>query len=328
MFTTYKRRKRNIFTLLTMLLAFAVFVSGCGSQQTSSEKGGEAGGEQKKEATRTIKHVMGETKVPEHPQKVVVLTNEGTEAVLALGIKPVGAVKSWKGEPFYDHIAKEMEGVTVVGDEHQPSLEKIAALKPDLILGNKMRQEKVYQQLSEIAPTVFTEELRGAWKDNFKVYAEALNKKAEGDKVLADWDKRIADIKQKAGDKLSTQVSVVRFMTGKTRIYYKDTFLGMILNEIGFARPALQDKNEFVDEVTKERIPDMDGDVMFYFTYETGDGQASKVEKEWTEDPLWKNLKVVKSGNAHKVDDVIWNTAGGVKAANLLLDDLEKYLLK
>jgi iron complex transport system substrate-binding protein len=327
-FTTYKRRKRNIFTLLTMLLAFAVFVSGCGSQQTSSEKGGEAGGEQKKEATRTIKHVMGETKVPEHPQKVVVLTNEGTEAVLALGIKPVGAVKSWKGEPFYDHIAKEMEGVTVVGDEHQPSLEKIAALKPDLILGNKMRQEKVYQQLSEIAPTVFTEELRGAWKDNFKVYAEVLNKKAEGDKVLADWDKRIADIKQKAGDKLSTQVSVVRFMTGKTRIYYKDTFLGMILNEIGFARPASQDKNEFVDEVTKERIPDMDGDVMFYFTYETGDGQASKVEKEWTEDPLWKNLKVVKSGNAHKVDDVIWNTAGGVKAANLLLDDLEKYLLK
>jgi len=27
------------------------------------------------------------------------------------------------------------------------------------------------------------------------------------------------------------------------------------------------------------------------------------------------------------VDDVIWNTAGGIKAANLLLDDLYKYVL-
>ncbi|GEN35125.1 iron siderophore-binding protein [Aneurinibacillus danicus] len=328
MFATYARKKRNMFTFLAMLLAFAVFVAGCGSQQTVSEKGGEE--TKKEEATRTVKHAMGETKVPEHPQKVVILTNEGTEALLALGVKPVGAVKSWTGtdEPFYKHIAKDMEGVTVVGDEHQPNLEKIAALKPDLILGNKMRQEKIYQQLSAIAPTVFSEELRGAWKDNFKLYAEALNKKAEGDKLLADWDKRIADFKQKAGDKLSTKVSVVRFMTGKTRIYYKDTFSGIILNEIGFARPAAQDKDEFADEVTKERIPEMDGDILFYFTYETGDGQASQAEKEWTNDPLWKNLSVVKKGQAHKVDDVIWNTAGGIKAANLMLDDLEKYFLK
>lgn len=306
-----------------LLVAIAVLVTGCSSSQPAPQKE-EAG----KQATRTVKHAMGETKVPEHPQKVVVLTNEGTEAVLALGIKPVGAVQSWTGKPFYEHIAKDMEGVEVLGEESQPNLEKIAALKPDIILGNKMRHEKIYQQLSAIAPTVFSETLRGEWKNNFKLYAEALNKKAEGDKVLADWDKRIADFKQKAGDKLSTKVSVVRFMTGKTRIYYKDTFSGMILKEIGFARPASQDKDDFADEVTKERIPEMDGDILFYFTYETGDGKASQGEKEWTNDPLWKNLKVVKNNKAYKVDDAIWNTAGGVKAANLMVDDLEKYFLK
>ncbi|MED0680563.1 iron-siderophore ABC transporter substrate-binding protein [Aneurinibacillus thermoaerophilus] len=297
-------------------------VAGCGGQQTASEKTDEAG---KKQNTRTVKHAMGETQVPEKPERVVVLTNEGTEAVLALGMKPVGAVKSWTGDPFYKHIAKEMEGVTVLGEEKQPNLEKIAALKPDIILGNKMRHEKIYQQLSAIAPTVFSETLRGEWKDNFKLYADALNKKAEGDKVLADWEKRIADFKQKAGDKLSTKVSLVRFMPGKIRIYYKDTFAGIILQELGVARPASQDKDAFADDVTKERIPDMDGDIMFYYTYETGNGEASKAEKEWTNDPLWKNLSVVKKHKAYKVDDVIWNTAGGVKAANLMLDDLEKY---
>ena len=39
-------------------------------------------------------------------KRVVILTNEGTEALLALGVKPVGAVQSWLGDPWYDHITK------------------------------------------------------------------------------------------------------------------------------------------------------------------------------------------------------------------------------
>lgn len=267
---------------------------------------------------------MGETPIPKTPSRVVILTNEGTEALLALGVKPVGAVKSWTGEPWYDHIKAEMEGVKNVGTESQPNIEEIAALKPDLIIGNKMRIEKVYDQLSKIAPTVYSVELRGDWKINFKLYAEALNKKAEGDKVLADFDKRIEDLKTKAGDKLKQKVSLVRFMPATARIYYNDTFAGVIFKQVGIARPEKQNKETFADDVTKERIPDMEGDLLFYFTYETGDGKATKMEEEWVKDPLWNNLNVVKNKKAIRVSDTIWNTAGGVKAANLLLDELYK----
>jgi len=45
------------------------------------------------------------------PKRAVVLTNEGTEAPLALGVVPAGAVKSWLGEPWYGHIAHAMAGV-------------------------------------------------------------------------------------------------------------------------------------------------------------------------------------------------------------------------
>jgi iron complex transport system substrate-binding protein len=268
---------------------------------------------------------MGETAVPSQPKRVVILTDEGTEALLALGIKPVGAVKSWTGNPWYEHIKADMQGVTVVGTESEPNLETIAGLKPDLIIGNKMRQEKVYEQLKAIAPTVFSETLRGQWKDNFRFYADAVNKKAEGDKVIMDFDKRIDTIRQKLGDKINTKVSLVRFISGDTRIYYKDTFAGIILDQIGLKRPDSQNKNDFAaTKVPRERIPEMDGDVIFYFTYETGDGGASKVEQQWTADPLWKNLNAVKAGKAFRVDDAIWNTAGGVIAANLMLDDLQK----
>lgn len=315
------RKNKKFIGLILMLVTFLA-LTGCGTSTSSG-----SADSTKTPETRVVKHIMGETTVPASPKRIVVLTNEGTEAVLALGIKPVGAVKSWNGDPWYAHIKDDMEGVQVVGEESQPNLEAIAALKPDLILGNKMRQEKVYTQLSAIAPTVFTETLRGEWKSNFTVYADALNKTTEGQKVIGDFDKRIEDFKQQAGDKLSTQVSIVRFMPGKTRIYYSQTFSGIILNQIGFARPQSQQKDAFADDVTKERIPEMDGDILFYFTWETGKGDASKAEQEWTNDPLWKNLNVVKNNKAYKVNDDIWNTSGGVISANLLLDDLSKYFL-
>lgn len=256
--------------------------------------------------------------------------------MLALGVKPVGAVQSWLGDPWYDHIKNDMEGVEVVGVEHEVNLEKIAALKPDLIIGNKLRQEAVYDKLSAIAPTVFSETLRGDWKENFQLYAKALNLEKKGNKVLSDFDAKAADLKQKLGDKVNQEVSVVRFMAGTARIYYTDSFSGVIFDQLGFKRPKQQEElftgnnklGKLAIEVGKELIPKMDGDILFYFTYAPeGDQEALNTAKEWTSDPLWKNLNAVKNGNAHEVNDAIWNTAGGVIAANQMLDELEKIML-
>lgn len=219
----------------------------------------------------TVEHAMGKTEVPANPKRVVILTNEGTEALLELGVKPVGAVKSWTGDPWYPHIKDKMKDVKVVGDEGQVNVETIASLKPDLIIGNKMRHEKVYEQLKAIAPTVFSETLRGEWKDNFKFYAKALNKEKEGQKVVADYESRIKDLKGKLGDKVNQEISMVRFMPGDVRIYHGDTFSGVILKELGFKRPGDQNKDDFAERnVSKERISAMDGDVLFYFTFDKG----------------------------------------------------------
>lgn len=338
MFARWKQTNRSRAAWWGMLaLILVVALSACGSNKSNNTpdtsnqtdsgtvKNSDAAANTDNQV-RTIKHAMGETPITGTPLKVVVLTNEGTEAVLALGVKPVGAVKSWTGDPWYDHIKADMEGVTEVGEESQPNLELIAGLQPDLIIGNKMRQEKIYEQLKAIAPTVMAEDLRGEWKINFKLYAEALNKTAEGDALMAVFDKRIEDFKAKAGDKLKETVSVVRFMADKTRVYHTNTFSGIIFNQIGLARNEMTNnaKDTFVDQITKERLPEVEAGRIFYFTYDTGDGKANKTEEEWTYDPLWKNLSAVKNGKAYKVSDAIWNTAGGIKAANLMLDELYK----
>jgi ABC-type Fe3+-hydroxamate transport system, periplasmic component len=274
-------------------------------------------------AAREITHAMGVTEVPDNPQRIVVLTNEGTEALLAVGITPVGAVRSWLGDPWYDHIAEQMAEVTVLGEESAVNLEVLVSLEPDLILGNKQRHENIYEQLAAIAPTVISERLRGDWKINMELYTEAAGKGEEGKAALAAFDQRVADIRAALGDSVEEEISIARFMAAQTRIYFRDSFSGLILEEIGFARPASQDKPEFAEEITKERIPEFEGDRLIYFTYETGNGEADSQAADWTADPLWQNLEVVKAGKVHAVSDAVWNTAGGIIAANLLLDDVE-----
>jgi iron complex transport system substrate-binding protein len=341
-----KNRKAGMLAGL-LLLILTLVLSACGTAANSTQSASGTQGAAatsaapapkaaesakppaEKDAPYTVKHIMGETTVKGNPQRVVILVNDAVEAALSLGIKPVGMVRAWGTQPYYDHLKAKLEGVQIVGDENQPNLEAIAGLKPDLIIGNKLRQEKIYQQLSSIAPTIFSERTNSDALINFKTYAEALNKKEEGDKQLAAFENKIKELQGKLGDKINTKVSLLRFyIEDKVRLYYQDTFAGGIIKKIGLKRPASQDKPTFADIIGKERIPDADGDILFYFTLEDDKGLTAKTEKAWQEETLWKNLDVVKKGKAIKVNDGIWNSSGGIISANLLVDELAQHLLK
>lgn len=273
---------------------------------------------------RPIQHAMGISQVPAAPQRVVTLTNESAEALLELGVKPVGVVRTHGGLPSYPHLGQRLAGAKLVGSELDVSLEAIAALRPDLIIANKLRHEKIYPQLAAIAPTVMSETLRGRWQKNFALYARTLGRDAAGSAKLAQFTARTQRIGQALGQRKKLRVSLVRFMAEQTRIYHLDTFSGQILAEVGFQRPPAQNVNDFMAKVGRERIAEMDGDVLFYFVFDKGHGAANAVERQWTQDALWKSLKVVRAGQVHRVSDDIWNSAGGIVAANLMLNDLER----
>ncbi|QDY71050.1 ABC transporter substrate-binding protein [Qingshengfaniella alkalisoli] len=275
-------------------------------------------------SAREIEHGMGVTEVPDEPQRVVVLTNEGTEALLALGVTPVGAANSWNGDPWWDFLSEQLADTQPVGTESGVNIELVAALQPDLIIGTKLRHEEIYPQLSAIAPTVLSERLRGDWKVNLRLYAQTLGLEDKGEQVIADYDAHVAGLHDALGDAVNEKVSVIRFIPGQIRIYQLDSFSGVVLKDVGFDRPANQNVEEFAIRTGKESIPDMDGDRIFFFTYDTGNGEGTALRDEVLADPLWQSLTAVQEGNVHEVDDGIWNTAGGVIAANLMLNDIAR----
>ena len=268
---------------------------------------------------RLIVHAMGETCVVEHPQRVVVLDTNELDSVLALGVKPVGAVEAVAGGGFPAYLSYLTEGVEVVGTIGTPNLEMILALDPDLILSSKPRHEDIYPQLTEIAPTVFTETLaRAVWKDHLQLHAQALNREDVLALRLAEYDARIDFIRGVIPVE-DIAVSIVRFTPTENRIMPHGSFVGSLIQEIGFARPEAQDNDEFKIVVSQEQINLMDGDVMFLSTY----GAAEDTElSAYTGSPLWQTLSVVQNDRVYPVSDDHWFLGIGLLGANRIMDDL------
>ncbi|MDQ8737681.1 iron-siderophore ABC transporter substrate-binding protein [Paenibacillus sp. LHD-38] len=328
---------------LLLVLMLSIAIAGCGTNGSNESNGaannGGAAGAAETETpaaanndaagtSRTIEHAMGTVTLEKKPERVVVLFNGMVDITVALGVKPVGAVESWDQKPWYEFLRDKMTGVENLGDENQPNIEAIIALKPDLIIGTKTRDEKIYPQLEAIAPTIITEEVFD-WKENMKLSAQALYMEEEADKLLADWDQRVADFKQKAGDRLaSTEASVIRFEKDGSARFYATGFAGTIFKELGIGRPQAQivEGKAVVNITSKEQMEQLDGDYIFDITQIKEDEPSrAAAQTEWTSHPLWASLKGVKNGKYMKVDVVTWNLSAGVLAANSMLDDLYEY---
>lgn len=325
--------------LLLAMIAIVIVVSavGCGANDTAQKsvepKQEEVAKEEAKtEEVRVIEHAMGTTEIKGTPKRIVTLYQGASDVAIAFGVRPVGIVESWVEKPVYNYLGEELVDIPIVGLETQPNLEEIAKLKPDLIIASKIRHEKIYEQLSQIAPTV-THETVFKFKETVELMGEAMNKEEDAKKLLLDWDNRIADFKSKIstklGDEWPIEVSVLNFRTDHARIYVTG-FAGDILKELGFVRPETQRKaaeegNVVLKLTTKESIPSMNADVFFTFVADGHNSDAEAIKRtydEWTSHPLWKNLNAVKNNRSYIVDDVAWNMGGGYISANIMLDQI------
>lgn len=300
--------------LLAPVIALSLTACGSSDDAASRPSTGEPD-------TRTVTHARGSTEVPADPQRVVVLDLGELDSALALGVTPVGAVRAPVNSGLLSYLQEQAGDIELVGEIGEPSLEQIAALEPDLILGSELRVADFYDDLSAIAPTVFTETVGVAWKDNLAVHAEALGRQDEASELLAAYEQRAEQVGVAVDD--AVQASVVRFVPGEIRLYAKASFIGTVLEDVGIARPPVQDVEEFDVVVSAERIDEAVGDVVFVGTY--GD-PAETDGPAVLGGPLWQRLPAVQAGDVHEVDDDVWFLGTGVGAAELVLDDLERVL--
>lgn len=275
---------------------------------------------------RKITHAMGVAEIKANPERVVVLDTGELDTVAALGIKPVGMVRADVNTEVVGYLKDTVAGAEIVGTIQDPNLEKIASLKPDLILGSKLRVADKYDQLNAIAPTVLAEKVGVTWKQNFLLFGDALGKKDQATAALAAYEAEAKELGAKIGDPAKMQVSMVRFTPqGKgVRLYTPGSFIGTILTDVGLGRPASQqDAAKTFVEAGPEELSQGDGDVIFYASYGPKNGTK---QDQVTNGELWKSLKAVQNQKAFEVSDDLWYLGIGLGAAHEVLNELSKYL--
>lgn len=188
--------------LLAVALVAALALTGCSAADSSGD------GEKSSAATtRTVPTDYGKVEVPTEPKRVVVLNHALAGYLYDLDVPvhatiPEDADGKGKFSPYWEKEAKEDGTTFLPWSVDGFDLEAILALDPDLIVGGGIgfplfQAEKVYDDLSDIAPTVLVGKKLGDWRAQFSFLAGDVFGKADVYKRhVAAYDQRIAEVKE------------------------------------------------------------------------------------------------------------------------------------
>ncbi len=283
----------------------ALGAAGCGGGEDESTPG----------ETRTVRHALGTTEVPARPERLAIIDDWSLD--FALGVKPY-ATTPYIGDEFVPYLSdEELEGIELLplNSQFEPSLESLSAIEPDLIVGLAY-YESIYDQLSEIAPTVLIEDMDDPLEFLPK-YGEVLG---VGDRVeprIEEFEEKAAEARRKLerapGDE---KVAFVNIRSDEFRLYGGDGYTSILYDQIGLEAPRIV-RERALDEynivISLELLPELDdaGHILVEAGLESeGDDAVRENLGRLEESPLWKNLPAVQSGNVHRVDQGTWLNNG------------------
>jgi iron complex transport system substrate-binding protein len=291
--------QKPMLALLAVLL-LAAPLSACGSDNDSSAASGSAAPAEKSAFPVTIDHKYGSTTIESAPERVFVVGLREQDAMLALGVAPV-ATTEWYGDhpgaifPWAKDELGDAPVPTVLEDTDGIQIEKVAAQRPDLILGvYSGMTEKEYSALSKIAPTVAQPkgkpDFGTSWQEETLITGRALGKPDEAQELVDETEKLVSDTAARHPEFEGRPATFVADYQG-VFVYGPTDVRSRLLEDLGFTYPPeLSDAfpDEFGGQLSDERVDALDVDVLIWFA----DGDRSKAEIK--RDPLYSKLAVSK----------------------------------
>ncbi|HWS33648.1 MAG TPA: iron-siderophore ABC transporter substrate-binding protein, partial [Actinoplanes sp.] len=227
------------------------------------------------------------------------------DPVLALGVVPVGAIDWFLERPYgkwpWAQPLWAGKAPEIVGERDDFNLEKVAALKPDLILALYSGMSKdQYTKLSQIAPTVGQpagfDDYAAPWQDMTKLAGQALGKAAEAEKLIADIDAQLAELAGEHPEFKGRSAAVVEpYEPGKYAVFAPTDPKVVLLTKLGFTVPDTIVKaagDEYAAEIGSEQLSLVDVDKLVFLTADAG------TEKTVKADRVYSTLKVARDNRA------------------------------
>lgn len=298
MYWTRPRCWHAITSVVSAVLVAAT-IAACGGTNTA-RTATPSGGADAGAFPVTIAHKYGSTEITAEPQRVVTVGLTEQDALIALGKVPVGATK-WLGE--YDGAVMpwaedELNGAPrpkLLTDDDGIQFEKIAELRPDLIMGlySDMTQAD-YDTLSQIAPTVAQPgehtDFGIPWQKETRTIGKAIGKPAKAEQLVAETEPRIAEAKA-SHPEFAGQTAAMATPFEGIFVYGTQDPRSRLLTDLNFSVPAEIDSlsNSFGGQLSRERLDLLDVGVLVWILPE---GQEAALRA----DPLYATMEVSSEG--------------------------------
>lgn len=283
---------KKLKSLVVLALALTTFgLIGCSSNDATKESS----------ETRKVETVKGEVEIPANPKRIVDISGSSEELVL-LGHNVVGTanVDSYDTENVPSYMKESLKDAKVVGHSMMETadVEAILACEPDLIIMST-RQEKIYDELKEIALTVMLEDQSNDWEDKLEDVAELFGQEDEAQKWLdayyAKAEKLGKEIKKANGE--DTTYLTVLASSGSFMVFSEGGIGTVLKDDMKLPQPANMPEQDSITlpTVTMEGLSEIDADHIIVIATESdkADLEASSV---------WSQIRAVKDGNVTILD--------------------------
>lgn len=312
--------RTKVVSAVSAVLLATTSLAACGSDDKAADT---SGGAAASGFPVTLKNTFGETTITKKPERIVTLGWNAQDVVYALGETPVGMPKvtygpTADGVTAWDADKFDKSKTTLLDTGDKYPFEKIAALRPDVILAPyEGFDAATYKTLSDIAPTVAYPGApwQTTWQDQTLLVGEALGKKADAEKLITGLQDKIKQVAAEHPEFKDKTITVGSF-GAENYIYMPGDPRVQILNEMGFknapgveALEKTNTKKEFSLTVSKEKVADVDADVLIAYV----DGIGTQ---KFLADPVYSSLKAVKSGGAYPLQDQ--QVISGMSAVSVL----------
>lgn len=275
----------------------------------------------------TLDTPYGKQDVPDNPQRIVVL-DLGTADNL-IQFQQTGRVVGIASSPYFPkYIQDAYKNVPSAGSLSKPDYEKIAELKPDLIV-IAIRGFKNEEELRKIAPVYKSDIVYGkgyaSIKQNALNLGKLVNNEATAKRLIADLDKRVAKVKNAAKNKSAL---VVLANDRKLSAFGPASRFSIVYEDFGF-KPI--DTNIKADrhgqEISYEYVKDKDPEYVFVVDRTAAISDVKDNAAQTFANPLLKNIKAARNNHVVGLDGQLWYLGfGGLKATDLMVTEFEKAL--
>lgn len=289
---------KSIASSLAALLLIPVLLTGCGSKAADQAV--------QKEAVKTAETPVQKADFPllvndfakrqikfdSAPTKIATLSSGDLDIINKLGGTIVGRPTSKAP------VAAELQNAEQIGDPHQPNIEKIASVHPDLLIASS-GFEKYIPTLESQGIQVFISSANSIQeiRNNIELYGNILGKADKAKEIVKNIDDQIAAIQKEALP--SINALLVYGAPGSYLVALPNSLSGDLLSKTSAKNIAadFEATKEYPQyaPLSVERIVEKNPSAVFLITHGDPAAVQKAFEEEMAKNAAWKNLDAVKN---------------------------------